>query len=89
MHHVFVFIGAYPNTISLRTCGIPLDSKGFVQPGIDLPDANMLSISLQSSVEGVLAIGDVRWGSTRRVASAVGEGVGVVAQVQNFLTRAY
>ncbi|CAG9261657.1 FAD-dependent oxidoreductase [Paraburkholderia caribensis] len=89
MHHLFVFIGAYPNTTWLRTCGISLDSKGFVRTGVDLPDANMLSISLQTSVEGIFAIGDVRSGSTKRVASAVGEGAGVVAQIQSFLTQAY
>jgi thioredoxin reductase (NADPH) len=89
IHHLFVFIGADPNTRWLNTCGISLDSKGFVQTGIDPPDANMLSISLQTSVEGVFAIGDVRSGSTKRVASAVGEGAGVVAQIQVFLSRAY
>lgn len=89
MHHLFVFIGADPNTTWLKTCGITLDSKGFVQTGTDVPEANMLSISLQTSVEGVFAIGDVRSGSTKRVASAVGEGAGVVAQIQGFLARAY
>jgi thioredoxin reductase (NADPH) len=43
---------------------------------------------LQTSVEGVFAIGDVRSGSTKRVASAVGEGAGVVAQIEGFLTSA-
>ncbi|BCF99808.1 thioredoxin reductase [Paraburkholderia sp. PGU19] len=88
-HHLFVFIGADPNTSWLNTCGISLDINGFVRTGIDLPDANMLSISLQTSVEGVFAIGDVRSGSTKRVASAVGEGAGVVAQIQGFLSRVY
>ncbi|SDI60174.1 thioredoxin reductase (NADPH) [Paraburkholderia steynii] len=89
IHHLFVFIGADPNTSWLNTCGISLDNNGFVRTGIDLPDANMLSISLQTSVEGVFAIGDVRSGSTKRVASAVGEGAGVVAQIQGFLSRVY
>lgn len=89
IHHLFVFIGADPNTSWLNTCGISLDINGFVRTGIDLPDANMLSISLQTSVEGVFAIGDVRSGSTKRVASAVGEGAGVVAQIQGFLSRVY
>ena len=89
IHHLFVFIGAEPNTSWLSACGIALDSKGFVQTGVDLPDANVLSISLQTSVEGVFAIGDVRSGSTKRVASAVGEGAGAVAQIQGFLARAY
>lgn len=89
IHHLFVFIGADPNTSWLNTCGISLDNNGFVRTGIDLPDANVLSISLQTSVEGVFAIGDVRSGSTKRVASAVGEGAGVVAQIQGFLSRVY
>ncbi|BFG76317.1 FAD-dependent oxidoreductase [Paraburkholderia terrae] len=89
IHHLFVFIGADPNTSWLDTCGISLDNNGFVRTGIDLPDANVLSISLQTSVEGVFAIGDVRSGSTKRVASAVGEGAGVVAQIQGFLSRVY
>ena len=89
IHHLFVFIGADPNTRWLDTCGISLDNNGFVRTGIDLPDANVLSISLQTSVESVFAIGDVRSGSTKRVASAVGEGAGVVAQIQGFLSRVY
>jgi thioredoxin reductase (NADPH) len=43
---------------------------------------------LQTSVEGVFAIGDVRSGSTKRVASAVGEGAAVVAQIHGFLAGA-
>jgi thioredoxin reductase (NADPH) len=46
------------------------------------------SMPLQTSVEGIFAIGDVRSGSTKRVASAVGEGAGVVAQIEGFLTGA-
>jgi thioredoxin reductase (NADPH) len=46
-------------------------------------------LPLQTSVEGVFAIGNVRSGSTKRVASAVGEGAGVVAQIQGFLIRAW
>ena len=87
-HHLFVFIGAEPNTGWLRTCGVALDSKGFVLTGTDLPEAGVQSMPLQTNVEGVFAIGDVRAGSTKRVASAVGEGAGVVAQIEGFLTRA-
>jgi thioredoxin reductase (NADPH) len=54
-----------------------------------LPEADMLSVSLQTNVKGVFAIGDVRSGSTKRVASAVGEGAGVIAQIQGFLSRVY
>jgi len=88
-HHLFVFIGAEPNTGWLKTCGIALDSKGFVLTGTDLPEAGVQPIPLQTSVEGVFSIGDVRSGSTKRVASAVGEGAGVVAQIEGFLARAW
>ena len=88
-HHLFVFIGAEPNTGWLATCGVELDSKGFVQTGTALSDATLQSVPLQTSVQGIFAIGDVRSGSTKRVASAVGEGAGVIAQIQGFLAQAY
>jgi thioredoxin reductase (NADPH) len=84
-HHLFVFIGAEPNTSWLNTCGVTLDSKGFVLTGTDVPEAPLQTLSLQTSVEGVFAIGDVHSGSTKRVASAVGEGAAVVAQIHRFL----
>jgi thioredoxin reductase (NADPH) len=87
-HHLFVFIGAEPNTEWLKTCSVSLDSKGFVLTGTDLEEAGVHSMPLQTSVEGVFAIGDVRSGSTKRVASAVGEGAAVVAQIHGFLTGA-
>jgi thioredoxin reductase (NADPH) len=87
-HHLFVFIGAEPNTSWLKTCGIALDSKGFVLTGTDLPEAGVHSMPLQTSVAGIFAIGDVRSGSTKRVASAVGEGAGVVAQIHGCLANA-
>lgn len=89
LRHVFVFIGAHPNTIWLGSCGVELDRNGFLRTGVNPPDANPVSTSLQTSVEAVFAIGDVRSGSTKRVASAVGEGAGVVAQIQTYLSRAY
>ncbi len=86
-HHLFVFIGAEPNTSWLRQCDVTLDSKGFVLTGTEVPDAARQTLSLQTSVEGVFAIGDVRSGSTKRVASAVGEGAAVVAQIHRFLAE--
>jgi thioredoxin reductase (NADPH) len=86
-HHLFVFIGAEPNTGWLRTCGVSLDDKGFVLTGPDIPGAGLQSMSLQTSVPGVFAIGDVRSGSTKRVASAVGEGAAVVAQIHRMLSE--
>jgi thioredoxin reductase (NADPH) len=87
-HHLFVFIGAEPNTGWLDSCGVALDSKGFVSTGPDLTRGGMQAAPLQTSVEGVFAIGDVRSGSTKRVASAVGEGAAVVAQIHRFLAGA-
>ncbi len=86
VHHLFVFIGAEPNTSWLKTCGVSLDSKGFVLTGTDVAEAPVQTLLLQTSVEGVFAIGDVRSGSTKRVASAVGEGAAVVAQIHRFST---
>lgn len=84
-HHLFVFIGAQPNTAWLARCGVRLDDKGFVLTGADLPDASAHAPALQTSIAGVFAIGDVRAYSTKRVASAVGEGAAVVAQIHQVL----
>lgn len=84
-HHLFVFIGADPNTSWLTPSGVLVDDKGFILTDINLPNATVKTLPLQTSVEGVFAIGDVRSGSTKRVASAVGEGAAVVAQLHRFL----
>ena len=84
-HHLFVFIGAEPNTGWLKNCGVALDSKGFVLTGPDAPAEHALPLLLQTSVDSIFAIGDVRSGSTKRVASAVGEGAAVVAEIHRFL----
>ena len=85
-HHLFLFIGADPNTNWLRTCGVSLDSRGFVLTDTDLGTrASGPTLPLHTSVDGVFAIGDVRSGSTKRVAGAVGEGAGVVVQIHRFL----
>jgi thioredoxin reductase (NADPH) len=86
--HLFVFVGAEPNTSWLKTCGVSLDEKGFVLTDIDLAEARTRPLLFQTSVESVFAIGDVRSGSTKRVASAVGEGAGVVAQIHRFMAGA-
>ena len=86
--HLFVFVGAEPNTNWLKTCGVSLDDKGFVLTDIDLAEARTRPLPFQTSVESVFAIGDVRSGSTKRVASAVGEGAGVVAQIHRFMAGA-
>ncbi|MEO7053641.1 MAG: FAD-dependent oxidoreductase, partial [Rhizomicrobium sp.] len=83
--HLFLFIGADPNTDWLAGSGIDLDQKGFVVTGQE--EAHH---ALATSREGVFAIGDVRAGSIKRVAASVGEGAQVVAALHAFLaaTRA-
>jgi thioredoxin reductase (NADPH) len=87
---VFLFIGADPNTGWLGDCGVKVDAKGFVLTGYDaVAGQNMpeTPASLATSVPGVFAIGDVRAGSTKRVAAAVGEGAAVVSQIHGYLAR--
>ncbi|MGI4814361.1 MAG: FAD-dependent oxidoreductase [Janthinobacterium lividum] len=88
LRHLFLFIGADPNTHWLRSCEVSIDSKGFVPTGIQAaPPETPPAYPLQTSVPGVFAIGDVRSGSTKRVAAAVGEGAAVVAQIHDFLSQ--
>ena len=82
IRHLFLFIGADPNTDWLSGSGVALDDKGFVRTG-----ANTLR-PLETSLPGVFAIGDVRAGSVKRVAAAVGEGAQVVAALHAFLAEA-
>jgi thioredoxin reductase (NADPH) len=79
--HVFLFIGAAPNTKWLSQLDVALDAKGFVLTGRDLGDGRR---PLETSRDGVFAIGDVRAGSVKRVAAAVGEGAQVVAAIHAF-----
>jgi thioredoxin reductase (NADPH) len=83
---VFLFIGADPNTGWLGDCGVQVDDKGFILTGFEVPGApGSERASLETSVPGVFAIGDVRARSTKRVAAAVGEGAAVVSQIHAFL----
>jgi thioredoxin reductase (NADPH) len=82
IRHVFLFIGADPNTDWLAESGIALDAKGFVLTGIEAGGNRRL---LETSRPGVFAIGDVRSGSVKRVAASVGEGAQVVAALHGFL----
>jgi thioredoxin reductase (NADPH) len=85
MRHLFLFIGADPNTDWLKGSSVALDANGFVLTG-SATDGR--SAPLETSERGVFAIGDVRSGSTKRVAAAVGEGAQVVAAVHAFLAEA-
>ena len=74
--HLFSFIGADPNTDWLAASGLKLDERGFVLTGADAGEGRA---SLETSRRGVFAVGDVRAGSVKRVAAAVGDGARVVA----------
>jgi thioredoxin reductase (NADPH) len=82
IRHVFLFIGADPNTDWLAGSGVALDPKGFVLTGEEAGGDRRL---LETSRPGIFAIGDVRSGSIKRVAAAVGEGAQVVAALHGFL----
>lgn len=84
IRHLFLFIGATPNTAWLADSGVTLDDKGFVCTGAQLGNGHAL---LETNLPGVFAIGDVRAGSIKRVAAAVGEGAQVVATLHGFLAK--
>jgi thioredoxin reductase (NADPH) len=78
--HVFVLIGASPNTAWLRNT-LAMDEKGFIITGSSASSSAFLGTNL----EGVYAVGDVRCGSVKRVASAVGEGSVVISDIHKYL----
>ena len=81
--NLFVMIGAVPNTDWLNGC-VPLDRGGFVITGRD--EAGMaLASPYATQRPGIFAVGDARSGSTKRVASGVGEGSVVVSAIHAFL----
>ena len=80
---LFIMVGAAPNTAWLSGL-VKLDAKGFVLTGIDAGAKSPFA----TSQPGIFAVGDVRAGSIKRVASAVGEGSVVVSDVWKFLNRA-
>jgi thioredoxin reductase (NADPH) len=82
IRHVFSMTGAIPCTEWLEGC-IALDEKGFIKTGPDLSEEDRAAAHwplarpprlLETSLPGVFAVGDVRRGNVKRVASAVGEG---------------
>jgi thioredoxin reductase (NADPH) len=93
IRHVFMMTGAVPNTRWLDGC-LALDDKGFVKTGPDLTSSDLASAKwplarppylLETSRPRIFAVGDVRGGNVKRVASAVGEGSIAVALVHQVL----
>jgi thioredoxin reductase (NADPH) len=93
--HVFVMTGATPNTRWLDGC-VVLDGKAFIKTGHDLSPDDLHAAQwpllraphlLETSLPGVFAVGDVRSGNTKRVATAVGEGSIAIALVHQVLQQ--
>jgi thioredoxin reductase (NADPH) len=93
IRHVFVMTGADPNTGWLDGC-VALDAKGFIKTGPDLSPEDLNAVRwplarppylLETSLPGVFSVGDVRGGSIKRVASAVGEGSIAISFVHQVL----
>jgi len=93
IRHVFLMTGAVPSTDWLREC-VALDAKGFIKTGPGLSPEDLAAahwpltrapLLLETSLPGVFAVGDVRGGNVKRVASAVGEGSIAVAFVHQVL----
>jgi thioredoxin reductase (NADPH) len=95
IRHVFLMTGAIPNTGWLSGC-VALDSKGFIKTGPELSHDDLTTARwplgraphlLETSLPGVFAVGDVRGGNVKRVASAVGEGSIAISFVHRTLTE--
>jgi thioredoxin reductase (NADPH) len=84
IRHLFLFIGARPGTEWLDGSGVSLDARGFVLTG---PDTGTDARPLETSRRGIFAVGDIRSGSVKRVAAAVGEGAQVVATIHACLAE--
>ena len=82
IRHLFLFIGAAPNTTWLAECGINVDAKGFVLADSLQGDGRL---PFETNMHGIFAVGDVRAGSVKRVAAAVGEGSQVVSTLHSYL----
>ena len=95
IRHVFVMTGAVPGTQWLDGC-VALDAKGFIKTGPDLSQEDLAAAHwplarpphlLETSLPGVFAVGDVRGGNIKRVASAVGEGSIAISFVHQVLSE--
>lgn len=86
LRHLFLFVGAEPETDWLQGCGAAVDASGFVLTGVQAGEqGDREPASLESNLPGVFAVGDVRSGSVKRVGGAIGEGAAAVAQIHRYL----
>jgi thioredoxin reductase (NADPH) len=85
LQHLFLFIGADPKTAWLGQCDVHVDAKGFVRAD---PFAAEGRLPFQTNRAGIFAIGDIRSGSVKRVAAAVGEGAQIVPTLHQYLEQA-
>jgi thioredoxin reductase (NADPH) len=93
LNHVFMMTGANPNTRWLDGC-VSLDNKGFIKTGREFSTEDLVAAGwsldrqpylLETNLPGIFAVGDVRGGSIKRVASAVGEGSIAISFVHQVL----
>ncbi len=90
IQHVFLFVGADPETQWLEGRGVGYDAQGFILTGqaTEGNAAAYVAAPLESSIPGVFAVGDVRSGSVKRVGGAIGEGASAEAQIHQYLASA-
>jgi thioredoxin reductase (NADPH) len=95
IHHVFLMTGAVPNTNWLQGC-VALDDRGFIRTGADLHAEDLAAAGwpltrqpymFETTIPGIFAVGDVRAGSVKRVAAAVGEGSACIQLLHRVLTE--
>ena len=95
IRHLFLMTGASPSTAWLQRC-VAMDDKGFIKTGSDLTPEDLAAAGwplarpphlLETSLPGVFAVGDVRCGNVKRVASAVGEGSIAISFVHQVLSE--
>jgi len=83
IRNVFLFVGAEPATEWLASCGVDVDKSGFIKTGTDVDGGK--SLPYETNLPRGFAVGDVRYGSVKRVGAGIGEGAAVVPQLHSRL----
>lgn len=87
--HLFIFIGAVPKTAGWLPAEVKTDPRNYIATGADLGVIYGSLLPYETAMSGVFAAGDGRFGSIKRVASAVGEGAMAVSSVHQYLARRF